>query len=692
MLDNQTRRELLSKARQSGFPGSILDVFNAYEQGKDLIGEFQQQQQQQQSQQMSDMAAQQSGMMAPGQQPLPQEMPQAPAPPPPGLQGQSLPNPPPPANPNLVDSTQQQPVGMATNAKGSSGGQVLMANGGFVEKFTDDQYNKFSSHFPFSKEQRGSIAHRATVENPDLTMVNPKKYVFGGLKHALGGFKYENGGPYKPYVAENKGPYQADPGYLGNEVSIVRGLKREKYDPVSENIYINSSYDDPLDEEEAINHEKMHHLQKRLGALSTTEKWPGPLKPPSMGATGSQVHDYYNRNIEDLNNIVGALPQASLTGIPRDMLLKGFQKNLYDTPGTAEYEADHPSETIDQWKLNARRENEKAAPSVRFAAGGFEGDPKKKGNIATAADSSYVAAGADAPHNFYKKNGYDAGIVPNTTSGTFFNLGMNEAETNKWETGNVFDRLAIARKNYEKWGKSDSNIDVVTNQPISYNDYTTYKPGAHRFEQRELAIGAMNSKAPRSKYDDRIMPQRMAQYDNWKTGDSATVPVYDKLAVTPWKELSDKQKIKRLQQYGGSGTPYKDKASIKKAIQDLKTPKPVEPPMENPKMIEAKPLPIPTVNIKPQLQNIQPQRPSTQPSPKFLRSTIYTPEGPKVRVADMNQRFVRWEDESGETLDFEKTPSGDWQVDFSPTYQDAVKKSKSLKFATGGKKLLKKRR
>jgi len=47
MLDNQTRRELLSKARQSGFPGSILDVFTAYEQGKDLIGEFQQQQQQQ---------------------------------------------------------------------------------------------------------------------------------------------------------------------------------------------------------------------------------------------------------------------------------------------------------------------------------------------------------------------------------------------------------------------------------------------------------------------------------------------------------------------------------------------------------------------------------------------------------------------------------------------------------------------
>jgi len=224
--------------------------------------------------------------------------------------------------------------------------------------------------------------------------------------------------------------------------------------------------------------------------------------------------------------------------------------------------------------------------------------PKAQRGLATAADSSYVATGANAPHNFYKKNGYDAGIVPNTNSGTFFNLGMNEAENNKWETGNVFDRLAIARKNYEKWGKSDSNIDIVTKQLIPYNDYTTYKPGTHRFEQRELAIGAMNSKAPRSKYDDRIMPQRMAQYDNWKTGDSATVPVYDKLAVTPWIGLSDTQKIQRLQKYGGSGTPYKDKASIKKAIQDLKNP------MPQIKMKEPGLLPVPKIDIQPQSPTI----------------------------------------------------------------------------------------
>lgn len=45
-MDNATRRQLLDKARSTGYPGSIVDVFSAYDQGKDLIGEFVQQQQQ----------------------------------------------------------------------------------------------------------------------------------------------------------------------------------------------------------------------------------------------------------------------------------------------------------------------------------------------------------------------------------------------------------------------------------------------------------------------------------------------------------------------------------------------------------------------------------------------------------------------------------------------------------------------
>jgi uncharacterized membrane protein (UPF0127 family) len=45
-MDNATRRGLLTRHRQSQFPGSILDVFKAHDQGIDLIGEFEQQQMQ----------------------------------------------------------------------------------------------------------------------------------------------------------------------------------------------------------------------------------------------------------------------------------------------------------------------------------------------------------------------------------------------------------------------------------------------------------------------------------------------------------------------------------------------------------------------------------------------------------------------------------------------------------------------
>jgi uncharacterized membrane protein (UPF0127 family) len=47
-MDNATRKQLLQRHRMSGFPGSILDVFRAHDQGVDLIGQFEQQQQQQQ--------------------------------------------------------------------------------------------------------------------------------------------------------------------------------------------------------------------------------------------------------------------------------------------------------------------------------------------------------------------------------------------------------------------------------------------------------------------------------------------------------------------------------------------------------------------------------------------------------------------------------------------------------------------
>lgn len=45
-MDNATRRDLLDRAKASGFPGSIIDAFAAYDQGVDIVQQYVDQQQQ----------------------------------------------------------------------------------------------------------------------------------------------------------------------------------------------------------------------------------------------------------------------------------------------------------------------------------------------------------------------------------------------------------------------------------------------------------------------------------------------------------------------------------------------------------------------------------------------------------------------------------------------------------------------
>ena len=72
MPDNSQKLQLIQAIRQSGFPGSATDVFSAYDQGRDLIGEFVAQQQQQQEQQEQQQSQQQGNQgMAQGGPPQP---------------------------------------------------------------------------------------------------------------------------------------------------------------------------------------------------------------------------------------------------------------------------------------------------------------------------------------------------------------------------------------------------------------------------------------------------------------------------------------------------------------------------------------------------------------------------------------------------------------------------------------------
>ena len=128
-MDNNTRKELLYKARAAGYPGSILDVFAAYSQGKDLIAEYQQEQRMQQAQQMSDFVGAQTLQQPQAQ---PQFQPQAPQVPssPPSVQA-NVPLNVQPANTELVDSSKQTNVGIVPNQTGSYKGRVIFAKGGF---------------------------------------------------------------------------------------------------------------------------------------------------------------------------------------------------------------------------------------------------------------------------------------------------------------------------------------------------------------------------------------------------------------------------------------------------------------------------------------------------------------------------------------------------------------------------------
>ena len=72
MPDNSQKLQLIQAIRQSGYPGSVTEVFQAYDQGQDLIGQWvQQQEQQQQMQEMQQQGPQGPQGMAQGGPSLP---------------------------------------------------------------------------------------------------------------------------------------------------------------------------------------------------------------------------------------------------------------------------------------------------------------------------------------------------------------------------------------------------------------------------------------------------------------------------------------------------------------------------------------------------------------------------------------------------------------------------------------------
>jgi uncharacterized membrane protein (UPF0127 family) len=61
-MDNAIRRDILARAKATGYPGSITEAFQAYDQGRDLVGEFMQQQQMPQMQVAETPEEQEQGL------------------------------------------------------------------------------------------------------------------------------------------------------------------------------------------------------------------------------------------------------------------------------------------------------------------------------------------------------------------------------------------------------------------------------------------------------------------------------------------------------------------------------------------------------------------------------------------------------------------------------------------------------
>ena len=141
--------------------------------------------------------------------------------------------------------------------------------------------------------------------------------------------KFQNGG--SPYTI---------PEQSYRNPNFVRDAEdREYYDPQTETIHMRSSYPNIVHEQWVKDHETAHHNQKLKGKLSSTENWPGPLKEPVVPMSDDEVMAYYNRGNIDVNNLIDAVPESTLFGMPDDVLGYGFQLKTYGTPGTAEYEA-----------------------------------------------------------------------------------------------------------------------------------------------------------------------------------------------------------------------------------------------------------------------------------------------------------------------------------------------------------------
>jgi hypothetical protein len=193
----------------------------------------------------------------------------------------------------------------------------------------------------------------------------------------------------------------------------------------------------------------------------------------------------------------------------------------------------------------------------------YSGPSFQKGGPATAADSLQIASHADQVANFYRNSpmyevlGTDAN--PATIAPWLTDIREMRDSLKARMTTNQMDKEGYPTDPFLR------KIKNLTPTKIQFDKY--YQDlGNNKFKQRELGNGVLNMDAPMQLFDTRINPQyRVSFYQSASpllgdpTPDLVNTYKYDKLAVTPWSELNQKQKLSRIKKFGVSGTPFKSK-------------------------------------------------------------------------------------------------------------------------------------
>ena len=96
--------------------------------------------------------------------------------------------------------------------------------------------------------------------------------------------------------------------------------------------------------------------------------------------------------------------------------------------------------------------------------------------------------------------------------------------------------------------------------PIPLSEYYK-KRSPNTYYKREDKRSVLDTRSPMIMYDRRVKPQGNIFLINDIKGDpfytdQVTFPTYDPIAITPWKNLSKEDQKKRLDIYGGAGTPF----------------------------------------------------------------------------------------------------------------------------------------